>query len=118
VNVRRLDDGGIAVPAWLAALLMGVYTRTLRMDVLSGRADPVPAEVRELDRLLRGPAPAAVPARCRGVGTITAAEAAARRGCTSRQIRRLCASGRIPARRAGGVWLVDAAAVAGPDSDV
>lgn len=45
------------------------------------------------------------------IATVTVAEAARLLGTGERNVRDLAARGRIPARRSGGVWLVDAAAV-------
>ena len=48
----------------------------------------------------------------RGYATVTPAEAARIIGCGARNVRDLAARGRLPARRTGGRWLLDAAAVA------
>ena len=47
----------------------------------------------------------------RDYATVTAAEAARILECGERNVRDLARRGRIPARRSGGVWLLDAGAV-------
>ncbi|MGA5465583.1 helix-turn-helix domain-containing protein [Mycobacterium sp. NPDC050041] len=58
---------------------------------------------------LRAPHPEGVHAR--DYATVTAAEAARIIGCGPRNVRDLVRRGRLAARRSGGTWLVDAAAV-------
>lgn len=38
---------------------------------------------------------------------VTAEEAAGRRGVTADHVRRLCRTGRLPAHRSGGTWLIE-----------
>lgn len=44
---------------------------------------------------------------------LTAAQAAERLGCCVAHVKTLCTSGRVPARKLGGMWLIRADALAG-----
>ncbi|MFB7555343.1 helix-turn-helix domain-containing protein [Streptomyces brevispora] len=114
------DDGSVLVPAELAGAVLRILLRdvTARLPVDKGA---VSAPVRGLlwalskaaeqaEALARSedgtplPAPVSV-----GLSTSQAAEVL---GCSPEYARRLARSGRLPARRLGRTWLIEAAIVA------
>lgn len=98
---------GVLVPAGLCRPLLGLVVLGLaeraRRD---GGVQPVPglvALLTELDMAGNG----RVPAMVGSSWWVTAGEAAALAGISGRSVRRLAASGRVIARRAGHEWLID-----------
>lgn len=112
-------DGSVRVPRDLAGPLRAVLGRWLAAAAADAGARPSPA-LREL-WLALGTAerqPATRPSSADGTpppGTptmeISAVDAASLLGCSVEFARRLCRTGRIPARRIGraGPWLIDQA---------
>lgn len=108
----------------VADLLVGVWDRAV-VPALRASAEPVPADLsdfveacRELARRRSsatgssGDVEAPTGAESAD-GEITTLEAATRLDVGERQVRNLCRSGRLRARKVGRSWLVDAAAVEG-----
>ena len=122
-GARRLirEDGSVVVPPGLAGEVLRIVLRDVSVRV---RADggELSQGVRELLWGLHAAASEAERAADGSVGgTLEGAtgtveigipDAARRLGCSREYARRLARGGRIPARRVGRTWLVDAVALA------
>jgi excisionase family DNA binding protein len=114
-------DGSVVIPAPLAGEVLRAVVRDLRERVRSDGGEVSPA-VRGVLRALHT---ASVQPPCASDGSgggtssdqgvsvqeVTAATAAELLGCSPRYVRRLAESGRVAARRAGPVWLIDRASL-------
>ncbi|MER6484107.1 helix-turn-helix domain-containing protein [Streptomyces virginiae] len=118
---RLLPDGSATVPARLAATVFAAVTLHLsaRTRASGGALTP---EARELLRALHasaqglGSGSATPPVDSRtviaGYGRLLGvAEAAAVLGCHPSYVRRLCHTGRLPAQRNRGGWVIEATAL-------
>lgn len=119
--VRVLADGAVTVPPALAAAVreavLTLYDRQLRQGAT------LTPDARDLLRALRQSATRSAPGtpthrpdtmeEIRAVvrDRVSVAEAAARLSCSESYVRRLCRTGRLPARRIGNTWAVDSEAL-------
>lgn len=114
-------DGSIAAPPEVWAWVSGKVSQMARRDLANGHEvgrllefAQVTAEAAQVgaptscDTEVSPPKPAsAPPARVE----LTPREAAMRMNCSEQYVRRLCSQKRIPARRVGQLWLIDAAGI-------
>ncbi|MBM7091038.1 helix-turn-helix domain-containing protein [Streptomyces sp. S12] len=113
-------DGSLVIPASLARAVLRVLVRDLSERVRSDGGEVSPA-VRGVLRALHeaavrpggegGSGAGTAGEGAASVGEVTAADAAELLGCSPRYVRRLAGSGRVAARRAGPVWLIDRASL-------
>ncbi|MFH8404845.1 excisionase family DNA-binding protein [Streptomyces sp. NPDC018019] len=97
LTTRVRADGG-EVPASVRQLLYALHTAAQRAEAFDSVTAP-------FDSSATGTTPDPS-------GTVSVAEAAALMGCSTRHVRALIASGRLPAERVGArVWAIDAAAL-------
>ncbi|MEV5182873.1 helix-turn-helix domain-containing protein [Streptomyces werraensis] len=113
-------DGSLVIPAPFARDVLRAVVRDLTERVRSDGGEVSPAVRRVLHALQAaaqrpggevGSAAGTVPDQGASVQEVTAAAAAGLLGCSPRYVRRLASSGRVAARRAGPVWLIDRASL-------
>jgi hypothetical protein len=107
----------VTVPGPLARRVAGFVVAGLRLELAvererGGRFDVAPyvALVRNLEaaaRMSDAGHTSTRPAEPDVAQVMTAGEWARRHGRSGRSVRRDCATGRLPARRVGGMWLID-----------
>ncbi|GAA2218852.1 helix-turn-helix domain-containing protein [Streptomyces indiaensis] len=113
-------DGSVTIPAPLAREVVRALVRDLTARVRADGGEVSPA-VRGIVRALHeaaawrpdeGGSGGGTPVeRAASVQEVTTEQAAELLGCSTRYVRRLAGSGRVAARRAGPVWLIDRASL-------
>ncbi|MBT2450932.1 helix-turn-helix domain-containing protein [Streptomyces sp. ISL-43] len=111
-------DGAVLVPAAVAGEVLRALVRDLTARVRADGGEVSPAVRRLLYALhaadeqhQQASSAAGTPAVAPATVELTAQQAAALLECSPEYARRLARSGRLRARRAGPVWLVDAASL-------
>lgn len=116
---RLQPDGSVVLPPELARPVLHALLIGLRIAGERDGSAPGPAAVELLRALAVAAARRPVPhPEQRPVGApsmVTTAEAGQLLGCSTSLVRRWCRTGRLPARRAAGGWLIDRNAIGEPD---